>query len=291
MEDIVIDYIKGKCTPELFDTVFRAIFLINEFEADDPTENIVDLLQTEQDLSHEDLFDQVLASVVKSIDFIIGNHQIRLNPEVSLRQKVDLLNGLYELGKRENYDDIESELNTFNDDLIQFATIMTMVSPLEMTEVLTLVEFIDPKFLSVLKKHIEDVSSEETTEFAKKQKVIFENLAIFQLCFKNNFVDTLIDHGILVGGDFSLYLSYVGDHLVVDSDEETALNILALLMMSEDGSQNPLEIYREYSEKILHQLQRISKVETLLMHYYGQFIEFRKVFHEKNRLSKASNQA
>lgn len=71
------------------------------------------------------------------------------------------------------------------------------------------------------------------------------------------------------------------EHILSIDDGQTALNFLSIIMISKDGQNKVIEIYREYISKLLDSVNQIQKIEKLLNLHYQSFMEYK----QKNNIS------
>lgn len=279
-------------TPEFQDEINTLIDLMEAFEYKSGHQKLYDVLHgTETD--DLEITQQNFRNQLHEIaDFLLEEHQIRLHDEATLEEKNQLLVGLFRLQSVEDPVPLILMLeNRLSGDLEKFSQVMETVTTLSQEQVLTVVAEVHPSTLVSMQEYLETLEAEQETnknlpEHLQPGSDYLENLQAFLSYQDNNTLATvMIRNGAMMGATLDHYLPYVGKHVVASSEEQTALNVLSLLMLSEDTYRDPVQSYRKISDSFDFTSQQALRVEVLIMDILSKFRQYRKAQDDAKRLS------
>jgi uncharacterized radical SAM superfamily protein len=90
---------------------------------------------------------------------------------------------------------------------------------------------------------------------------------------KNNYGYEFAVSGFTIGLTFNTYMGYIEDDLSKMSDEVLAINILSLILLSDNTTLSVIEIYRNNISKYVPELNRISKLEVHILSMHSKVSE------------------
>lgn len=233
---------------------------------------------------------KVLSLFVEATDALFSAHQIEVVDFATLGERNQLLSVLHLLQSIEDPTPVLRILESSFSEEEQFAKIVESYSTLDEAIVLSLVESIDPSTLKILqsvlyqKEELLDEVNSLSDEI--KAKLVGNLKDFFHVHGEENIAFEMIQNGITIGFPLKLYYPYVGEHLVSESDEHTAKNLLAFFFMSYDTFNDPLKVYYEHSENLLSGKGhgRIQKVEQILMKLLSDLRSYQKAKDDAVRL-------
>lgn len=288
MDSLIYAFIESTFTDEASEDIFKCFDLFEKFDYKDAESEFIDILNNASYATPADSQDMFIFALNKKIDYVINQHSITLSQETTLEQKVEICNAFYNFQHLENYTGIISVLESFEPDHVKLSSILSEISNLDEVTVLSVLENVGGKLLSNMKKYIYQL--EETTQSDKTENVVLNKARIFYEFLNEKTVgEILIRDGVIPGESFETYLAFCEDVLVAPKDDETAKNILSVVMMSADGCNSPLMVYKKYSFRLLQDLNKTSRIETHVLRLLNNFEDFRKAKDEKDRLSKTSD--
>lgn len=289
MDELISTYVENTFTEELKHEIYRSFSLFDYFEHQNALSGLIDILNDASYMDSNALKDKFVLELHSQLDYVLQQHNIRVTPEATLEEKNEIISALALIQNLEDYSGIITLLESFESDDLQLATILSDLCMLDYTRILSLIEYFDPHILQLLKDFIYSKENEAAGEDKQPLAVVANAKLFFTQYGKENIGGNLIDNDVNMGSKFETYLPFVDEDLVVESDEQTAMNILSLLYLSIDGYNAPLLVYRKYSYQLLHDLNRVSKIETLIVKTINLFEEFKKAHNEKARLSQTSD--
>lgn len=275
MDSLILDFIEASYTEELKQEFYKAIDLFNKFNYTNYETSLIDILMNQRNESSVDAIDAFTLEINNKLDYIISQHQLKVKLYTSIEDKTELLTGLYLLQEQEDYNSIISILESLEDDLEKFTTILSDVSSVNKLKLYEILDEFNPVILTKLKEFI----------YLKENNVVINyidhdlrvNITLFFNYYKlNNIGYNLIHSDILIGDVFVTYIPFILSEIVGIDDKETALNILSVLNISNDGYKDPIGVYREHSMTLLNDLNKVSAIEVILINLSNNFMDFKK---------------
>lgn len=289
MDKLIIDFITAYFTYDLQVEIYRSFRLLNDYEYNDAFAGFVDIINNESYVSAEDMKDQFIIELNSKLNFILKEHTIELTNEATIFDKNEILVAFLLIQDLEDYTGIISLLESFESKEEKLSLILSDLTMLDQAKVLELVVSFSDTMLDTLKQFIYEIENNKPEKANGSKFITINNLKqLFSCLGKDNLGYLLAKSGVIVGERFETYLPYTDKDLVANTDEQTALNILSLIYMSSDGINNPLLLYRKYSFQILQDLNKVSRIEVLVVSMVNKLNEFKKALHEKDRLSQTS---
>lgn len=282
MDETIAGYINTAFSPEIQALIFKSFDIYEKFDYTNVEEDFIDLIMDASNMHSEDLHDKFIILINEKLDYIVGQHKITLSKDTTLSQRIEFCEGLYRLQYMEDYTGISNALESLepNDEIL--ALIMSDVTSLTDIEIREIIEDFNPIVLASLKSFIATKDKEEikveNTDLATRIKYFFH-------LFERNSIGRNLVSVVLIGQRFSEYLPFVKEEIIKGSDEDIAFNLYSVLILSIDGYNNPLVVYRKYAEELFTNINKISLIEEFMIKFINQFNEFMKVQNEKNRIS------
>lgn len=290
MDELIGAFLESYLTDEFREEVERSFALFDFFEYNQAYSSFVDLLNDQSNISSDEMKDRFVNELNDKLDYMLLQHTIKLVDTATTYERNEILTSLAHIQKLEDYTGIIRILESMIDDYETLAIILSDSTLLGKEDILLLIESFDPSMLRTLKQYIYQ-KEEEAAVSDEVSLNLVDNFKIFCLYAGNKHIGAnVLQNGVLIGDRFGTYLPYVQEYLVTPNDvEATALNILSLILLSIDGYNSTLLVYRKYSYQLLQDLNLVSKVEVKVLDHIAKFTEFKKVHHEKIRLSQTSN--
>lgn len=286
MDELLQSFVSTYFTEELQQEIRRSFSLFDFFEYDQAYSGFIDIIMNESNLGGDAMRDLFIEELHRKCNFVLDQHELELSEETTIPEKNEFMQALAQLQHLEDYTGVIRTLENMEQDEIQFAQIVSELSMLSETQVLSLVVNFNPRVLKILKEFIYSKESETPAEPNAK---LIANLRMFDAVFGQNHIGYhLMRAEVRLNERFESYLSYVKDELVVEDDEQCALNILSLIYLSNDGFNSPLTVYRKYSHHLLQNLDRVSRVEVKVLNLLGRMNERKQAEDEKARLTNTN---
>lgn len=289
MNDFILSYIETVFSPELQSEIRRSMSLFEFFEYNQALEDMPDIFAMESYVTSDDLRDTFFLKIHEKLDYLLESHKVSLAPEVTISDKNEILTGLGRLQHREDYSSIIGILESFTPKEIAFSRILEEVTEFDQTYIMSILMDVDEETLNLLKEFIyqkEESEGEVDTDEDDDLKDIFTS---FIYLFKDTSLGIqLIRANSAIGAKFETYLQYLEGDIVEEGDDEaTALNIYSLLLLSSDGREHPIDIYREYSLAIFNDPTKVAKVEAILLSKVAKFNDYMSTVKETKGANKS----
>lgn len=284
MDQLLYSFIINNYIDEMQYEINKSILILENYGYDIQSK-LLNIVSSESYVSTENMIDKVTLTIIEGLNFVLKEHKIILIDEATINERNEFLTALNTIQNLENYEPIISLLETLESNEHKLSLIISDFSYFNQVDVMRLVEYFDPIILTILKNYIIE---REPNEILEVNSDISNNLKVF-LKFYNSEIANEISSVLLIGNTFPLYLNFFKSDIDSEDIDGKLKIIITLLYMSEDGYNNPLETFRNYSSLIYSDLNMINQLEVLLINTINAFNEFKDAFHEKNRLSEASN--
>ena len=265
--DEIAAYMSATFAPEMRDEISASFMVLDAFSYQDLEDELSDILN-DLDADDTDLTqEKFVACINKHLLKLLSCHQILIDEDASISLKNQILAVLFRIQTIEDPTPILRLLESSHPNEVKFAKTVEEFSEATETEVLEALVSIDEKFLINLMTHLyaieEAIENEEFINPSPEQKNLKENLKDFFAVHGNECLGfEMIYNGIEPGLSIKIYYPYIKDNIIVDDDLVTAKNILSLFLMSKDTFTDPLGIYTKYSEQLIHNADRILKIEV-----------------------------
>ena len=284
MDELIQTFMEGTFTEDLQQEIERSFSIFDAFEYDQASPPFIDVITNQSNMAACDMHDAFITELHIALNFILRQHMLKMTPDATIYQKNEILQGLHHLQRLEDYTPIIRTLETLESDEYQLATVLSMVSMLDVGTLLHLIESFNPKLLKMLKTYIYN-KEESLPEEQRSDKKLVNHIKLFTKVFGDKNLGTQMVRGQLRTGElFETYVDYIRDTFTGETDQETALNLLSVIYISSDGFNSPLLVYRKYSYQLLQDLEKTSKIEVEILRYISQLAEYQKAKDEKDRL-------
>lgn len=278
--DVVHGYIAQMFSEELQSEIQNSFALFDAFEHRQAYVYLPDIV-LDIDADNTDLTQlKFLSAIHEQLDVIFKAHQIDLSEGVELSVKNQILSVLFRLQQLEDVVPVLRILESSFSDEEKIAKIVEAYSELDEASVLIAIESIHPSTLEQLQFFLYAQEEKEEKEPEIDPGVLNEiqsNLKdFFAICGQDNLAFEFIQSGMTVGRPIKLYYPYVKEYLIAEEDVQSAKNLLSLFLMAQDTYQDPLQIYRIYSESLVLDNEQRMRIETQIgallneLHHYQE---------------------
>jgi hypothetical protein len=282
MDDILTQYIDHTFSPELGNEIYRSFLLFNSFDLNDIYSEFIDLLTYTDNFTSNEIQDKFYTIVLTKVNTIIKAHNIELTEEASLTDRNEILIALYALIDLEDYVPIVMVLESLETPEDKLSLILSDYCALDQLTILSLIHGFNPNVLKLLKEYCYSKEKETLDTGEKVRNSILGRLKIFfDLYGTNNLGYVLACNDIVLGEPFSSYLPYLEEIIVNHDNDELAINILSIIYLTDKGITSPLELFTEVSFSLLGDINKISRIEGLIM----------KMINKVNEVSEAKKLA
>lgn len=288
MDDLIHLVLETYFSEEAQEEIRRSFDLFDHFEYSKVYADLGTLACLHGQESSDSIVDRFNALVKEGLDDVLKEHTIVLIPEATIKDRNEICLALAHIQDLQDYTGIIRILESFQSDDIQLARILADMSMYDESRILELIQSFESKVLEILKSYIYEKEKAQPQKDDYIARSVRDNFLLFTKLFGNATTGSkMLESSVVMGERMATYLTFFQDDLVSQSDEETALNILSVIYYSCDGYNSPLLLYRKYSNYILQDLVRVTRVENNVMALISKFLEFIKAEDEKARLLQA----
>ena len=286
MDDLIETFLTDYFTPELAGEINRSIELMENFSYNKFNTVATDILLTSEDSDMDNVKDQFYLAVSSAIEEILLEHTIVLNGESTLEEKNEVLIAIFRLQHLEDNIPTIRILESLESDEEQLALVITSNCNIDKTKFYELLDSFNLSILRAIKQMIYDKEINAKNDHITNPTLI--NQFVLFVKFKGEDVlgMQLVKNDILLGAEFEFYLPYIKDIILDGNYEQVAANLLSIYYISEDAYENPLVFFRSHSLELLQDLNRIGKIESILINIIGNFEEYKKATYEQVKLSQ-----
>lgn len=287
MDELIVAYIESKkLTPEMTDTVFKAFRVLEAFEFPDIYSDLIDWLVLDQAETPETIYDGFFDLINRKLNRLVDMHRIGLDPDILMRDKVDLLDALQRFMHLENYDTIYACLNSTEPNDVQFCKVIALLTSDHETEWASKITFISDSAVDLMRDFVANKVSDKKDDIdLETMDKIHANLSMFSKCFgSENLANQLTIAGVAIGASFAAYYRIIHDVFDDLSPAEIAINMLGVFMLTPEGSGDLLKLFRDNIELVTTDLTKIGQTEIAYQKLIDQLKIITGVQNAANRL-------
>ncbi len=280
MDNLIKAYVEANFNTEVVNLFARAFNAFDDFNLPDYEIGYFNIIGMEDNISPEDLKDAFVNLTYDSIKTIFTAHLVYFSEEITFSEQVEILEGLFKLQNLSDYTAVMTELATSETDEEKFATILSQITILSMETILNLVTEIDPAFMSTLQTFVEEKEKalgHKLSSSVELQRKIVDALKTFKVFMESELKQktaigfTLVESNVILGQPLRSYLPFVKDGLVSANLEQLTLDIYSLILLTDEGYNDPLVTYRKYNHLLLDDPMSIARVDSLLLNLISKY--------------------
>jgi len=285
LNELIEDFISHVFTPGYIENIRKAISLFEAFEHQNAYGGITDVITNESVSDIQSRANHFVIELNNQLDYIVKQHLIELTDNATTHDRIIILDALFRIQHLENYITIISILTSEEDSVDKLSRILEELTEYDQAHFLHLLKEVNVRTLELLELYIENqlqFEEEEPVDYS-----IIERVKLFNdVLGKSHIGFVLLDAGMKVGYPLRLYLPFVEEHLVVENNnEQSALNILSIIYMSDTPEQAILTTYRDVGETAFKSIDLVGRAENFVLKMISKIQDTRKINNEKTRLS------
>lgn len=285
MDDLITTYIDTKYTPEMAEIIYRALGLFSVFGNATPVLLIVDAISLSQDEHPEVIMDAITVVVDEGLDHLYLAHRITLSENISMTEKVQILEAIYGFQFQETYEPFSRILNNCNiSPRMQFLEVISIISGIDVPNLEDMVDEVYEGTVDRLKQYVESGLTEEaeTPDFEMLKKVR-RNLLSYSKAFGSPKISVVLEgFEFQYGCPFDTYFNILRDEIINTEDmETTTYGLLWLALISSDGVDSPQKLLIEKTDSFFDNIMQINQFNAMLSKALGRFQEFKELENEK----------
>lgn len=279
MDELIHKFIKTYLTIELQDLISESYVLFEKFDYKDVEDSLINIIVSEDFTDPGELKDIFLKEFNSKIDYVINQNGISLKEDTDIYSKVEIMKSLYQLQHLEDYNILYNIISSQeDDDETKLSSVLAQCCLLDVNTIMELITNLQPTLIIRLREYIEMKLSKEHQETCSDDVMVNIQTFFKYLKSKNRTClgTQIVSSRAQLGLEFNYYFPFVEDDILSIDDNQTALNFLSILMISSDGQNKILDIYRQYIGKLIESINQTQKIEKLLMSNYESFMEFKR---------------
>lgn len=280
MDLLTSKYFEANFNPEVVNLFSRTFNAFDDFNLPDYEIGYANVLGMEDNISPEDMKDAIVGLTYDNIKTIFEAHSFQLNSEATFSERVEILEGLYKLQGLSDYTTVMAELGTSETEDEKFAEVLSQVTTLSTETILSILGQVEPIFIETLQSFVEEKEKalgHKLTSSVELQRKIVDNLKTFkafmdsELKQKTAIGFTVVDSNVILGQPLESYMPFVKDGLVSGDLDQLTLDIYSVILLTDEGYNDPLVTYRKYSHLLLDDAMSIARVDSLLLNLISKY--------------------
>lgn len=282
MDPVIDAYIQETFHPEKCQVIVQAFQVLEDFAFPDFQSPYVELVMTMDQYNAQDVQDHFTTKLHEQLDFVVHSHMIRLNEATPIWEKVNICEALFKIQNLDDYTNIAVVLESELDPEEKMADVLSQCCALTVHGLLPYVFEVSDSVISQLKTYIhekEETEGKTLTSFTELQKKIIQNLRLFKAFLeseKRHAVGIfLLEHNVLIGQPLERYIPFVDECLRANDYEQVALDAYSLILLTDEGYNNPIHHFKKNTGLLLDDLHSITKVDVLINQIAAGFERFK----------------
>lgn len=288
MDNLIEAYINETYHPDLVDTIRKAFSLFEAFELPDYESEMIDLLMVGDMETSQNIQDHFTTLVHKQLDRVIQCHLIIPMEAAHIHEKVSLIEALYNVQHLNDYSSIVHTLEADYDPLERLADVLSTCSEMTPLAIENMILKFNPSILDTLKQFVYGKEADTKTILTDSQELqrkIIHNLRSFKdfldsdlaLIFKGKQAIGLmmLESNVMVGQDLELYIPFIDAQLKHQDYPKLALDVYSIILLSDEGFNNPVGTFKKNAGWLLDDLTAISKVDPMFMTIANAFDKYK----------------
>lgn len=280
MQDLIDVYIEKKYTEEAKELLYAAIGIFAVYNYSEPLGDMVDLVSMQGEIEEVGIVDGVRGYVERGIDRLLEVNRVRVGDEVTFRERIRILEGIFALTKINDPDEYLPLFSGWlsNEEIFAKTIGIALDEPYE--DFYVQLTWVYEGTIKNLREYLENMKTEnETVEF-ELIKDIRKNLQCFLKVFGIvPIADSLTEMNILKGQPFKTYLNLFQDEIVDAQDmENTVYGLLWLALISSSGYRDPKSLLLEESKALFTDYKDYTLFNNMVTKALGLYLPAREVF-------------
>lgn len=275
MDSEIRSYIKESFSENKADLLIESFQLLEDADQDDYTNAFNALLMDEGNIDRGDLSMQFESMVYQSVNQIIKLHNVILNEDTPLSMVNQVCRGLLDIEYYLGIDDIVRTIESDLDLEEKFSQIISFTTGIDSEYILPYLEEVNPSLIDRIEELFISKQALDQTELEVDElqfKILSNVKNITRFLQSEDFIAIkLINADVVVGIEFNEYLKYITHELETLTNGAIAKELFVLLSISKQDNESILSIYSKYSNFLFHDLDKVTKVYSLISKIIQEF--------------------
>jgi hypothetical protein len=259
-------YLIDAASAELKDSINEAHKAFDKIGLPNYQDGFVDILMMDDVTDRGDTLTKIINLTIELQKSILNEHEIVLIDDITINARTEFIVGLVDISNFSDKNTILKIASSDNGPNEILAEVISLVAHRTIDELLFEIESVSIACIGKLKEFAESVNETvDEDELIIKQKFI-NNLKQFCSLINNDKLDIikLIMQGLDVGYMFITYANIIGRDLEIMSPKDAACELLAMALISTDGSANPLAIINSNIDNYIADIDTITKITVIV---------------------------
>lgn len=269
------------CSEEFKNTFPDIVQIVKDFELEGLEDTLTAIAMSNEMYDPMDLPSVIYQKTYEYMSYLLQNHEVILNEEATLSHVVVIANSIYRMQNHIDHENVlritESEGNAEE----KFADLVSLVDTVSSSQILAVLQSVSNNYIVALEQlHKAKVSDSEKPELDASHVTQLRALKKFFETIKGVpsekvLAFSLIVQGLQLGARFKFYYDLVSGKLETEDKNYLAQQLLALLYLGIDSSNNVLVYWRERSDTLLDDSALITQVDIELNKLNNEFVTWR----------------
>lgn len=263
--------------------IYKAFQLFEDFDVRFYEDPYLDYLNSVEELGYDKLQDIFNARLIRDLDFICQEHQVHISRDmdVELKDLLDVVNFLFLLGKMEDYRSVKHVIDSTLTTEEKLFVMMDTLRIMDDKRRRELIVSVGDGLIELIRNLIRDSAEEET---AQEDEELMDRHTMRINRFFSFLGDTeCLGRRLYNKGFRGLTLRELDDLVPYDmidrivvpyKPEETALNILSLLIITRCGHRNLIEKLDENVDRLYRDKELLTTTKPIVKHMLTDYLSY-----------------
>lgn len=282
MQEELKIYLLDNASHEVYDLMKKAFDIFDDIYPVDIHDKYLELIMsqdndTESAINNGDVLTVVIDLTKFYLNRILEEHLIKVNEDISFSNLIIVVEALLDI---QDYEDDETILNIINLDIDneeKLAEILSLVSPLDQSEILLEIENVDTSLLERIKESVTEESIYIPDEVEVNEDKYLKEIKVFEKFIKTDSLISLslMKANVKPGYLFSVYANMLGSDLEQLEANELARELVGISLISVDGISNPKATIAKHIENYVSDMRKITQIDIKVTELLNQFQNYK----------------
>lgn len=270
MEESILDYIKSTFTIEAARMLIDALKVMELYSYDLINESLIGVIGTHGQRHPEDTMDAVRQTINASLHAICLASGFKLTDDAEIPVLVLFLKTLSLVSDLEDHEPVMQIMETLESDIDKFGNVMQIYGPMSEYDYYSAIVDVEASLLEAMRRVannktlVANTATEVNNKYSKALKA-------FNHKFGPNAVGAqLVRSGVGVGESVFVYLAYARDYIKAPAVEQTAKNILSILLISNESCDEPYQYITSNYEAFDLTLAEITPISNFILNWSSE---------------------
>lgn len=280
MDQMLELYVQDTFVPDMAAEIQRTTELLEHYQMEGFEDELKDIVYRSEDRTKDDTQDAFLSKLQDQVRFVLKSQMFTVSDEAKLFECNEILEALALFQDLEDY---TLDINLLESDLEDSEKVYAILSKyctLTDSKLFELIEEMDDDIIDAMKNlaYQKADDGKEDVGYSENELQIIHNFRRFMQFVKDRPTcgSNLLSCGAMVGLPLEHYINNLGEDLETREVGDIALNVLSIIMLSEDALKEPLLALRRVSTGIFHDPSVAYKVDSIVTQALNEFNTFSK---------------